>query len=160
MRGSWNRLSYSNTDIYPCLNARNCCSFTLQWYLEYNWFSNSDLKSFQANVLVAHLSWTVSHHVMAQVDNNWVAQFTRKSSGILIWIIVFSSFLIHLFAISASCSLIYNSQPISLMLLTGRTSCTTLLVVAKTPRVACGADVVGTAWVVLLTMPSITILTI
>ena len=59
----------------------------------------------------------------------------------------------------ASCSPIYNSQPISLMLLTSRTT-TTLLVVAKTPRVACGAGVVGTAWVVVLAMPSITILTI
>jgi len=44
-----------------------------------------------------------SHHVMDLLDNNCVAQFTYKSSGILIWIIVFFILLIYLPTIYISC---------------------------------------------------------
>jgi len=114
----------------------------------------------QVNVLVARLSWTVSHHVMALSDNNWVAQFTLKPSGMLIWIMVFSTFIIHLPAISASCSLIYDSQPISLTLLTSHTSSTTLPMVVPVIEAASGICVVRVVCVAELAMPFITTLTI
>jgi hypothetical protein len=73
---------------------------------------------------------------------------------------VFSTFLIHLPAISASCSLIYDSQPISLILLTSRTSSTTLSVVVLVIGAAYGICVVGVFCVAEPAMPSITALTI
>jgi len=73
---------------------------------------------------------------------------------------VFSTFLIHLSAISASCSPIYGSQPIFLILLTSRTSSTTLFMVVLVIGAACGICVVGVVCVAKLAMPSNTALTI
>jgi len=73
---------------------------------------------------------------------------------------VFSTFLIHLPAISASCSPIYGSQPISLILLTSRTSGTTLSMVMLVIGAACGICMLGVVCVAEPVMPSITALTI
>jgi len=111
-------------------------------------------------VSVASLSWTVSHHVMALSDNSWVAQFILKPSGMFIYVIVFSTFLIHLPTISASYSPIYGSQPISLVLLTSHTSNIMMFVVAPFTGVVCGIFVAGVVCVVDSAMPSITAFTI
>ena len=73
---------------------------------------------------------------------------------------VFSTFLIHLLAISASCSPIYGSQPISLILLTNCTSSTTLFMVVPVVGAAYGICMAGVVCVAEPAMPSIIALTI
>jgi hypothetical protein len=73
---------------------------------------------------------------------------------------VFSPFLIHLLAISASCSPIYGSQPISLILLTNCTSSTTLSVVVPVAGAACGIYMAGVVCVAEPAMPFIIALTL
>ena len=73
---------------------------------------------------------------------------------------VFSTFLIHLLAIYTYYSFIYSSQPISLILLTSRTSSTTLSVVMPVIGAAYRICVAGVVCVTKLAMSSITALTI
>jgi hypothetical protein len=73
---------------------------------------------------------------------------------------VFSTFLIHLIATSASCSPIYGLQPISLILLTKRTSSTTLSMVVTFTGAAYRIFMMGAVCVIELAMTSITTLTI
>jgi len=68
--------------------------------------------------------------------------------------------MIHLQAISASYSSMYGLQSISLILLTNRTSNTTLLVVGTILGVTYGICITGGVCVIELAMPSITTLII
>jgi hypothetical protein len=73
---------------------------------------------------------------------------------------VFSTFLIHLPGIFASCSPIYGSQPISLILLTSHTSSTMMSVVVPDTGIACGICMAGVVCVAEQAMPFIIALTI